>query len=94
MSYALRLSALAVASVLPLPAHAEYQFDRIGEYDAFVDGVLQTDYIRFDDDVKNFVDDAEFRAPRSFSAQKNERNTEFFVGYDPRADKWLDVCPS
>ena len=37
MSYALRLSALAVASVLPLPAHAEYQFDRIGEYDAFVD---------------------------------------------------------
>ena len=91
MSYALRLSALAVASVLPLPAHAEYQFDRIGEYDAFVDGVLQTDYNRFDDDVKNFVDDAEFRRAEIIFRLKNERNTEFFVGYDPRADKWLDV---
>ena len=60
MSHARRLSVLAIASALSLPAHAEYQFDRIGEYDAFVDGVLQTDYNRFDDDLKDFVDDAEF----------------------------------
>ncbi|HWT16291.1 MAG TPA: porin [Patescibacteria group bacterium] len=91
MSHARRLSALAIASALSLPAHAEYQFDRIGEYDAFVDGVLQTDANWFDDDVKDFVDDAEFRRAEIIFRLKNENNTEFFVGYDPRADKWLDV---
>lgn len=91
MSCARRLSVLAVASALSLPAHAEYQFDRIGDYDAFVDGVLQTDANWFDEDVKNFVDDAEFRRAEIIFRLKNENNTEFFVGYDPRADKWLDV---
>ena len=61
MSYARRLSFLAIASALSLPAHAEYQFDRIGDYDAFVDGVLQTDANYFDDDHRDFVNDAEFR---------------------------------
>ena len=61
MSFVRRLSVLAVASALSLPAHAEYQFDRIGDYDAFVDGVLQTDANWFNDDVKHFVDNTEFR---------------------------------
>lgn len=91
MSLVRRLSVLAVASALSLPVQAEYQFDRIGDYDAFVDGVLQTDANWFDDDVRDFVDDAEFRRAEIIFRLKNEKNTEFFVGYDPRADKWLDV---
>lgn len=91
MSSARRLSFLALASVLSLPAHAEYQFDRIGEYDAFVDGVLQTDANWFDDDHRDFVNDAEFRRAEIIFRLKHEKGTEFFVGYDPRADKWLDV---
>jgi len=91
MSHVRRLSVLAVVSALSLPVHAEYQFDRIGDYDAFVDGVLQTDANYFDDDHRDFVNDAEFRRAEIIFRLKNEKNTEFYVGYDPRADKWLDV---
>jgi phosphate-selective porin OprO and OprP len=91
MSHVRRLSVLAIASALSFPAYAEYQFDRIGDYDTFVDGVLQTDLNKFDDDFRDFTDDAEFRRAEIIFRLKNEKNTEFFVGYDPRADRWLDV---
>jgi len=91
MSHARRFAALAIACAFALPAHAEYQFDRIGNYDAFVDGVLQTDYSRFNDDVKDFLDGSEFRRSEVIMRLKNDKNTEFYIGYDPKAKRWLDV---
>lgn len=91
MSFARCLSAVAVFSAVSPSAHAEYPLGRVGEYDAVVHGVLQVDANEFDDDVKHFIDATALRRAEFTFRLKNERNTEFVVGYDPHAERWLDV---
>lgn len=84
-----------VAPVLLLlvagPAAAELPLDVIADTEIFIDGLFQVDKNFFSDDVANFVDDAEMRRAEVIFRGKHVSGTEILLGYDPKADKWLDV---
>lgn len=73
------------------PAAAEVPLDVIFDTELFIDGLLQADANYFDNDRAQFRDDAEMRRAEFIFRGKHASGTEFVLGYDPKADKWLDA---
>jgi phosphate-selective porin OprO and OprP len=73
------------------PAAAEVPLDVIFDTELFIDGLLQADANYFDNDRAQFRDDAEMRRAEFILRGKHASGTEFVLGYDPKADKWLDA---
>lgn len=83
---------------MPL-AHAGIVIDEIAGSEISFEGLLQADYNHFDSDVANLNGDAldgsnadqELRRAELVLKGKGPGNLDWVVGYDAKADKWLDV---
>ncbi len=73
------------------PAAAEVPLDVIFDSEIYIDGLFQVDKNFFDNDVANFADDAEMRRAEVIFRAKHLSGLEVMLGYDPKADKWLDA---
>ncbi|MGV8940290.1 MAG: OprO/OprP family phosphate-selective porin [Lysobacter sp.] len=90
--------ALLLAGATPL-AHAEIAIDVIGGSEIGFEGLLQADYNHFGSDLANLNGDAldgrnadqELRRAELVLKGKGPGNIDWVVGYDAKADKWLDV---
>lgn len=91
---------VALLAVLAAPAaHAEIAFDVIGGSEISFEGLVQADYNYFDNDFANLNGDAvdgrdsdnEMRRAELVLKGKGPGNIDWVVGYDAKADKWLDV---
>ncbi len=91
---------VALLAVLAAPAaHAEIAFDVIGGSEISFEGLVQADYNYFDNDFANLNGDApdgkdsdnELRRAELVLKGKGPGNIDWVVGYDAKADKWLDV---
>lgn len=98
-----KLLAVAVLSALSSPVLAEVEFDVIGGSEISFEGLLQADYYRYNSDVLNLGvtsgtaigdgADTDFgmrRAEIVFKG-KGPGMWNWVIGYDARADKFLDV---
>jgi phosphate-selective porin OprO and OprP len=74
-----------------LPAAAEVPLDVIADTEIFIDGLFQADTNVFDSDVVQFKDDSEMRRAEVIFRGKHASGLELMLGYDPKADKWLDA---
>ncbi|UNK49443.1 OprO/OprP family phosphate-selective porin [Lysobacter sp. S4-A87] len=91
---------VALLAVLAAPAaHAEIAFDVIGGSEISFEGLVQADYNYFDNDFANLNGDApdgkdsdnELRRAELVLKGKGPGNIDWVIGYDAKADKWLDV---
>ena len=73
------------------PAAAEVPFDVIADTELFIDGLLQADLNDFDSDRVQFKDDAELRRAEFVVRGKHASGVELTLGYDAKADKFLDA---
>ena len=73
------------------PAAAELPLDVIADTEIFIDGLFQVDKNIFDSDRTQFSDDAEMRRAEVIFRGKHVSGLELMLGYDPKADKWLDA---
>lgn len=92
--------AVALSAALAAPAaHAEVAIDVIHDSEVSFEGLVQADFNWFDSDVANLNGDAldgadfdqELRRAELVLKGKGPGNVEWVVGYDAKADKWLDV---
>ena len=74
-----------------MPAAAEIPLDVIFDSELYIDGLFQADKNIFDSDVAQIPDDAEFRRGEVILRGRHTSGFEFMVGWDAKADKWLDV---
>jgi phosphate-selective porin OprO/OprP len=81
----------ALLAFAALPAAAEVPLDVIADTEIFIDGLFQVDKNIFDSDVAQFADDAEMRRAEVIFRGKHVSGLEIMLGYDPKADKWLDA---
>lgn len=97
LALALLVTAAAVAAAPA--AHAEIVLDEIGGSTLSFEGLVQADANWFDNDLTdlngagNNGDDSEFELRRAEIVLKGKGpgNLDWVVGYDGKADKWLDV---
>ncbi|RZA15747.1 MAG: porin, partial [Lysobacteraceae bacterium] len=91
---------LAVLAALAAPvAHAEVPIDVIGGSEISFEGLLQADGNWFNKDVANLNGDAQDGSNSDFELRRAELvmkgkgpgNIEWVIGYDAKADKWLDT---
>lgn len=91
---------LALLAALAAPAaHAEIAIDVIGDSEVTFEGLVQTDGNWFDNDVVDLNgdgingDDSEFELRRAELVLKGKGpgNIEWVLGYDAKADKFLDT---
>ena len=90
--------ALLLAAAAPL-AHAEIAIDVIGGSEISFEGLIQADYNHFGSDVADLNGDAldgrnadqELRRAELVLKGKGPGNIDWVLGYDAKADKWLDV---
>lgn len=91
---------VALLAVLAAPAaHAEIAFDFIGGSEITFEGLVQADYNYFDSDFANLNGDVpdgsnsdnELRRAELVLKGKGPGNIDWVMGYDAKADKWLDV---
>ena len=73
------------------PAAAEVPIDVIFDSETYIDGLIQADMNFFDSDRANFKDDWELRRAEIIFRAKHTSGLEVMLGYDPKADKWLDA---
>lgn len=85
-----KLLATALLSGLAAPAFADIAIDKWGIYDVSFKGLIQADYNDFNADVAALEDDADLRRAELVLQGKAE-NSDWVIGYDADADKWLDV---
>ena len=93
------LLAVAVLSALSAPAFAEVELDVIGGSEITFEGLLQADYNKFNADILNLngdvpdsVDsDQEMRRAEIVFKGKGPGQWNWVLGYDAKADKFLDV---
>ncbi len=92
--------AVALLAALAAPAaHAEVAIDVIHDSEVSFEGLIQADYNWFDSDVANLNGDVpdgldsdqELRRAEIVLKGKGPGNVDWVVGYDAKADKWLDV---
>lgn len=91
-------TALLLAGAVPL-AHAEIALDVIGGTEISFEGLVQTDYNHFGSDVADLNGDVldgsnadqELRRAELVLKGKSPGNIDWVLGYDAKADKWLDV---
>jgi hypothetical protein len=81
----------ALLAFAALPATAEVPLDVIADTEIFIDGLFQADKNLFDSDRVQFKDDAEMRRAEVIFRGKHVSGLEILLGYDPKADKWLDA---
>ena len=81
----------ALLAFAALPAMAEVPLDVIADTEIFIDGLFQADKNLFDSDRVQFKDDAEMRRAEVIFRGKHVSGLEILLGYDPKADKWLDA---
>jgi phosphate-selective porin OprO/OprP len=86
----LRFTPLALA-LAAAPAAAEVPLDVIMDTEIFIDGLFQADKNIYDSDRTQFKDDAEMRRAEVIFRGKHVSGLEILLGYDPKADKWLDA---
>jgi phosphate-selective porin OprO/OprP len=91
MSLPLNRFAPALLLLAATPALAEVPIDVIADTELFVDGLFQADTNVFDSDIVQFKDDSEMRRAEIIFRGKHVSGLEFMAGYDPKADKWLDL---
>lgn len=88
------LAAFAVSS-----AHAQIRIDEIGGSEITFEGLVQADANWYDNDVADLDgepgdgDDADYelRSAQMYLKGKGPGGFDWVVGYDAKADKWLDV---
>jgi phosphate-selective porin OprO/OprP len=93
------LSVALLAALVAPAAHAEIALDVIGGSEISFEGLVQADYNDFNSDFANLNGDAadgsgtdnELRRAELVLKGKGPGNFEWVVGYDAKADKWLDV---
>ncbi len=93
------LSVALLAALVAPAAHAEIAFDVIGGSEISFEGLVQADYNDFNNDFANLNGDApdgkssdnEMRRAELVLKGKGPGNIEWVLGYDAKADKWLDV---
>ena len=93
------LSVALLAALVAPAAHAEIALDVIGGSEISFEGLVQADYNYFDNDFANLNGDApdgndsdnELRRAELVLKGKGPGNIEWVLGYDAKADKWLDV---
>lgn len=92
--------AIALLAALAAPAaHAEVAIDVIGGSEISFEGLVQADYNYFDEDTQPLNGDAldgddadqELRRAEIVLKGKGPGNFEWVLGYDAKADKFLDV---
>lgn len=91
--------AVALLAALAAPAHAEVAIDVIGGSEISLEGLVQADYNYFDSDVEDLNgddpdgadSDQELRRAEIVLKGKGPGNFEWVLGYDAKADKYLDV---
>lgn len=100
MKLSRNLLAVATLAALAAPAaHAEVPVDVIAGSEISFEGLVQADFNWFDSDVANLNGDAqdgrdadqELRRAELVLKGKGPGNIEWVVGYDAKADKWLDT---
>lgn len=91
---------LALLAALAAPAaHAEFEIGEFGGTQVSFEGLLQADYDRYDSDVADLDgdpgdgrdSDQEMRRAELVLKGKGPGGFDWVVGYDAKADKWLDV---
>lgn len=93
------LLAVAVFSALSAPAFAEVELDVIGGSEVSFEGLIQADYNKFNSDLANLngdvpdgrESDQELRRAEIIFKGKGPGQWAWVVGYDAKADKFLDV---
>ncbi|HZH43258.1 MAG TPA: OprO/OprP family phosphate-selective porin [Lysobacter sp.] len=93
------LSVALLAAFAAPAAHAEIAIDVIGGSEITLEGLIQADYNDFDNDVVDLNGDAadgsdadnELRRAEIVLKGKGPGNIDWVVGYDAKADRWLDV---
>ena len=93
------LLAIALFSAIAPAAHAEIAIDVIGGSEVSLEGLIQADGNWFDNDLADLNgvningDDSEFELRRAEIVLKGKGpgNFEWVLGYDAKADKFLDV---
>jgi len=73
------------------PAAAEIPLDVAFDSELYIDGLFQADKNIFDSDRTQIADDAEFRRGEVILRGRHTSGFEFMLGWDAKADKWLDV---
>src|SRR5690606_23237108 len=100
MNLSRKILPLAVLATLVAPvAHAEIAIDSIGGSDVSLEGMIQVDGNWFDSDLADLNgigangDDSEFELRRAEIVLKGKGpgNYEWVIGYDAKADKFLDT---
>ena len=100
MKLSRRTLSVALLAALAAPAaHAEVPIDVIAGSEVSFEGLLQADFNWFNSDVANLNGDAqdgrdadqELRRAELVLKGKGPGNIEWVVGYDAKADKWLDT---
>ena len=95
-----RILVAAVLVALATSAHADIAIDVVGGYEVSLEGLMQADSNWYHNDVldlnapstNNDGKDTEFEQRRAEVVVKGKgTNTDFVVGYDGKANKWLDV---
>ena len=94
-----RLLAAAIIATLAGQAHADVALDVIGDYEVSFEGLVQADGNWYNNDVVdlngtsgNDGKDSEFEMRRSELVLKGKGTMfDWVIGYDARANKWLDV---
>ena len=91
---------LAVLAALAAPAaHAEVPIDVIGGSEVSFEGLIQAEGNWFHNDVANLNGDAQDGVDSDFELRRAELslkgkgpgNIEWVIGYEAKADKWLDT---
>lgn len=100
MKLSRNLLAISTLAILATPvAHAEVPIDVIAGSEISFEGMLQADINWFDSDFANLNGDAQdgsdadqdLRRAELVLKGKGPGNIEWVVGYDAKADKWLDT---
>ena len=99
MKPASKLLAAAILAALSTPALAEITIDVVGGSEVSFEGMVQFDYNDFDNDVANLNGDAhdgasadnELRRAEIVLKGKGPGMFNWVVGYDAKADKFLDT---
>ena len=92
------LAVLSLAALAPL-SHAGLPIDTIGGSEVSFEGLIQADGSWYDNDLTSLDGDAgdgtdhdyEMRRAELVLKGKGPGNLDWVVGYDAKADKWLDV---
>lgn len=100
MKFSRRILSVAVLAAIAAPAaHAEVPIDVIAGSEISFEGLLQADANWFHSDIRNLngdaqdgsKQDAELRRAELILKGKGPGNIEWVIGYDAKADKWLDT---